>query len=299
MVSNEKNITFDEIWKEIPETELKRQVLHHEIVYKACNNKLSVFFIKDIIDEIKKDKKGIILNLGSGYGIWSRKFVEEYEENGILILIIDIDVEIEKYIIYKISDNFEKYLNNSLGFSIIPDKSDLKNKINYKNNTINYIYQRDMISIYNNFEWDHLLSEIYRVLKNGGYFEIVEYNFIVKHEDNNNSHIFTDIIINYLKELFDKNNHIYNSEILYNKVKNWFKIVEISSKKLPLYYENIYKGICIDNLLLGFNNIRQELDKVLKNNVKCSFDESLKILKNEWYINKSYIEIYFIYGRKL
>lgn len=27
MVSNEKNITFDEIWKEIPETELKRQVL--------------------------------------------------------------------------------------------------------------------------------------------------------------------------------------------------------------------------------------------------------------------------------
>lgn len=285
--TNDKNY-FNKVWKNIEKTELKRQILHHEITYRVCNNNLYISPISNL--------DGLVLNLGSGYGIWSRKLVEN--DNKIYI----IDIDIKEYIIYKPIDiYFEKYLKNFFGFNILFKNIDLvKDNINFKTNTISYVYQRDMISVYNTYEWDHLISEIYRVLKPNGYVELVEYDFIIEHMERKqeNDSLFSNIIVDHLKTVFDVNKHVYKHDILYNKVNTFFENINISITKLPLYYEDKYKGICIEDLILGFNNINQELDEILKSKTTYNFSESLEKIKNEWHKNKSYIKLYIIYAKK-
>lgn len=77
------------------------------------------------------------MNLGSGYSTWSNHFNQLYND----IFIYDIDI----------NKKFYPYLLMDLK----------KDKLTFKDNTIHFVYQRDMITVYENYEWIHIINEIY------------------------------------------------------------------------------------------------------------------------------------------
>lgn len=271
---------FKEIWKKVEDFEEKRQYLHQLIVTISCDNNL---FMSPIIKTKKNNKKYIkdyklVLNLGSGYRIWSICMTELYDD----LVIIDIDII-----------NYNEKISEPL---IMFDNINLKiGKINRINNSVDFIYQRDMIPVYEDYEWDMLISEIYRILKNKGFVEIVEYDFIIEHTEKNKA-FFTDIVVKCLIEIFRKNNHIYNIEKICYKLEKFFNKSKINIIKinLPLYFEDKFEGICIDNLLLGIKHIENTLENITRKD----FKEIVELLKQEWCINKSYIKLYIIYAQK-
>lgn len=81
----------------------------------------------------------------------------------------------------------------------------------------------------------------------------------------------------------------YKLEKFFNKSK--INIIKIN---LPLYFEDKFEGICIDNLLLGIKHIENTLENITRKD----FKEIVELLKQEWCINKSYIKLYIIYAQK-
>lgn len=271
--------SFNKIWKEIKNFEEKRQYLHQLIVYIACNNELLLspinlnIYNKEYVVDYK-----FALNLGAGYRIWSKCVIEKYNN----LAIIDIDII-----------NYDENICEPL---MEFDDINLKlGKINRKDNTLDFIYQRDMIPVYEDHEWDILITEIYRILKNEGFVEIVEYDFVINHTKKVET-FFTDIVIKYLIEMFKSNNHIYELKKIHYKLENKFnsKKIIIKDISLPLYFENKFEGICIENLILGIKHIEKTLETIIKR----PFNEIVELLKQEWGMNKSYIKIYIIYAQK-
>lgn len=148
MFFRKKENILNKKWMKNNNFEFQRQILHQEITYKACNNKL-------ILSQIDSNSNKIILNLGSGYGIWSYKICKEYD----IDCIINIDINFLD-IYENINENID-YIENYYDLNIIFENTDLKKGIiNFRNNTIDFIYQRDMISVYNRIEWDNILKDI-------------------------------------------------------------------------------------------------------------------------------------------
>lgn len=270
------------LWNNVEIFEEVRQNIQQEILNISLNNEL---FISNI-DNNNDNNYYLILNLGSGYCIWSKKILEKY--NSFYIFNIDI---IDYY----------KIKNNRNDETLMEfNKTNLKNeKLRFKNNSVYYIYNRDMITVYNIEEWDHVINEIYRVLKVDGFFEIIEYDVSIKHTTilkTKVTDIFDSYLINYLKN----HNFEYNINILYNKIN---KIFETSINrliiKLPLYYENKYEGKCFYNYILGLKHFKNDLDGILKSKINIDFDKSIDLLEEEIEQNKSYMQLNIIYGKKV
>ena len=209
-----KNI-LNKVWNNIDFTEINveelRQEIQQNIVYISCNNKLFLSPLKNNVN--------IVLNIGSGYCFWSREFLKEKEND--IILIVNLDIK-------------EYYKNNEY-LMIFKHKNLKTDNINFKDNTVDYVYQRDMLSVYNMLEWENIIKDIHRVLKKDGYFELVEYDITIKHNKIFNT-IFSDIFFNYLKDIFKTNGYVYDIDIICNKTKNIFfqKIKKIFVKSVAL-----------------------------------------------------------------
>lgn len=272
MIFKKKNI-LEKKWLQKFNFELRRQLLHNEIVYKACDNQ---FFVNQIKNNC------VIINLGCGYGIWTHN-VSILCNNSCFVNIDIVDY-------YK---NFcEEFVEEGIiqQPNIYFKKIDLKKEnINFKDNNVDFIYQRDMLSVYNFIEWQNIIKEMKRVLKKDGYIELVEFDFIIKNKKNINDK-FSKIVNNYLIDVFKKNNYIYKPNILINLLNENFIINKSDVIKLPLYYNDTFKDHCIEDLIISYEHVKNEIERISS----CKFDELISKLKNEWVINKSYIELYII-----
>lgn len=274
---NSKNI-FNKIKNDISNIEERRQYLQQLILYIVCdcNLYMAQLDIKENIDNVYG-----IVNLGSGYCIWTNEIINKYfkliKNNKLYIYNIDINKNI-------LNNN-----NNSLNFIIDLKKEDLPSK------NMDFIYHRDMITVYENKEWNHIINQIYNSLKIKGYSEFIEYDFIVKNNEYKNI-IYTNIINNYLTDIFKKNDYEYNIYNIFIKIKQYFRKVEINKIKLPLYYESKYEGICVENLIMGYSHFKDGLNNILGHNI--DFENYLNLLKKEWEENKSYMELYIIIAQK-
>lgn len=274
-----KNDKIYSIWDEddLEKYEENRQMLQQDILDISLNNNL---FLSNIIAD--NDKYHLVLNLGSGYCMWSKKILEKFKN----FYIINIDI-------------INYYKNNDEILMDFQNVNLKKDKIKFKDNTVSYIYNRDMITVYDFYEWDNILNEIYRVLINNGSFEIVEYDVSIKHNTIFKTNV-TDIFDKYLKDYLKQNN-LDNIHSLYNKINKLFKNSDIKHVKikLPLYYESKYKGMCFFNYILGLKHFKKELDSILKTKINVDFDEAINILQEELDQNKSYMELNIIYGKKI
>lgn len=198
---------YEKILNDYSNIEEKRQMIQHLLLYKACNEKI---FLSPIDDFIKYNNK-LILNLGSGYSVWTCHLEELYDN--VIVYDVDINEKLNPYLLIDLK----------------------KDKITFKDNTIDFVYQRDMVTVYEDNEWINIINEIYRVLKKDGYAEFVEYNIYVN--SNQKTNYYSNIINKYLMKIFDKN----NIEYICNNIKIVFSDVRIYIKKLPLYDESIFQ----------------------------------------------------------
>ena len=262
------------IWKDVENYEENRQNIQQEIIDRSLNNSL---FLSNIMTN--SNKLNLILNLGSGYCTWSKKMLEKFNN----FYIINLDI-----IDYNKEDKLLMEFN----------KINLKNeKIRFRDNTIYYIYNRDMITVYNIFEWEHIINEIYRLLVKDGFFEIVEYDISIKHNIIVKKNI-SDIFDEYLKDYLKQNNFEYNINNIYNKINKIFNSqINHIKIKLPLYYESKYEGLCFYNYILGLKHFKKDLDYILKSKYNIDFDRGIEMLEEEIEQNNSYMELNIIYGK--
>lgn len=277
-----KNVFYN-IKRDILDFEKQRQYIQQLIIYIVCDYKL---YMSNLVIKENKDQKYGIVNLGAGYHIWCNEIVSKYKK-----MIESNKLEIFNY------DINEKLLDlNSDNIYFIDYKLDLQKEELYSKN-MDFIYHRDMIMVYKTYEWNHIINQIYESLKIQGYAEFVEYDFIVKHTNDNNYLKNTNIINNYLMDLFKKNDYEYNIRNICTKIKQYFKNVKIIKKELPLYYESKYQNICVENLTYGYKHFEKDLGEKLKIK-KINFNEYIYLLKKEWEINNSYMELYIIIAQK-
>lgn len=272
-------------WQKSPDFEIGRQILHHKISTITCDNKLFLSCVK---------KFDLIINLGSGYGIWSINLAKDIKSGAI--------INIDNYE-FDIHETLKRIEENNINFdeqevNIIFKNIDLKkDPICFKNNSIDFIYQRDLLSVYNMDEWNNIIKEIHRVLNNYGCIELVEYDPNIKHNINNKNNKFSEIINTYLINTLKNNKYIHNPFFIKDIMEKYFNKNDIIIKKevLPLYYNDKFKDYCINVLILSYLYFEKEIEKYIGYN----FETFIEQLKKEWNDNKSYIELYIIYAKKV
>lgn len=274
-----KKDKLENIWYELKyvDIEIKRQILNHELTYIGCGNQLT---ISPLITARN------IINLGSGYGIWSYEFFKEYVGANI------INIDIKKMDICDVLEKFNYDLPNRINIEF--RKLDLKKtnlKIHY--NTIDFVYQRDMLSIYNKYEWSNIVNEIYKVLKIGGYAEFVEFNFIINHKKLI-SNTYSNLINDFLISTFEKDNYIYDLNDLIKIIEGNIKLCNVNIINLPLYGDKYFNEICTSNLIFGYFHIKEIFEKEYGD-----FENFIENLKKEWSLNESYIQLYVISTQKI
>lgn len=253
-----------------------------------------------------------ILDIGGGYSEWSSDFwkIHLNKLNKIYIYNLDINdylgyhlrgnIELESKIIYnnleiknEIKKNKTEIIKN--GFFTIYKKINLiKENIPYDDNSIYFVYHRDMITVYNEKQWCYIINEINRILKKDCYSEFVEYDFIIKNSKYND---LTFDINNFLERKFGE----VNIKNIYYKIMKVFTNVKIKKIKLQLYGDSLFNKKCIDIIILGYLNIKNDILKISKNkynNKNITFEEIINELIIEWKENKCYIELHFISAKK-
>jgi SAM-dependent methyltransferase len=262
--SQKTNHIYETIVNDYSNIEEKRQIIQHLLLYKSCDENIFISPINDFI----KHRNNLILNLGSGYSTWSNHFNQLY--NNVFIYDIDINKYLYPYLLIDLK----------------------KDKITFKDDTIFFVYQRDMITVYEKNEWIHIINEIYRVLKKDGYTEFVEYNIYIN--SNQKLNYYSNIINKYLMKIFNKN----NIEDICDNIKTVFSNIKIHKKILPLYNEELFQGKCINNLIMGYNHFNPDLSYFIKEKYNITFTEYIDFLKKEWENNKSYLEVYIMIAKK-
>lgn len=284
---------LNNIWKNNNSdiTEIYRQFINHFITYIALNNSYTITPMNSYLND-----RSIILDIGCGAMTWSSSMINNYKYD-INIVAIDINENIP-YINYSIieDEHIIEILKNRYSGNLLFIPYDVtKYGIKFIDNSIDFIYQRDMLSAYKNFEWDFIINEMYRVLKKGKYIELVEYDLKIYHKNKNETKI-SDIFSETLLDIFKEINIIE----IYEKVKKTFgnNNIYIEKIKLPLYKENKFNGLIINNMIIGYTMYFKEILTNVIIKQTHSFESAIDIIKKEWETNESYMELNVIYCKK-
>lgn len=108
-----------------------------------------------------KLNKGIhVLDSGSGPGCWSLEMAKEFPKSTFQAVdMAPYDLVVSQD---KLPGNFKFTVGNLL------------EGLPFEDNTFDYVYQRLLFLGLNNEGWVKVLSELFRVLKPGGYIELLE-----------------------------------------------------------------------------------------------------------------------------
>lgn len=288
------------------ENEVLRQFINHDIINLTFGDLIESNLINILYE------KDVIMDIGCGimtlfYDILYKFKIENKMDSPLLIGIDILDFKpILKNIDKNILINYEKKdytINEFLLDNYVLDKYDINLfDLKYKKNSVDFVFQRDMISAYNCIQWDSILNKIYNVLKIKGTVEFIEYDINIKNigENNEISYIINESLI----DIFKNNNIEINISNICEKIKNKFgtENIEIIKKKLPLYIEDEFNGLVLENMKIGYQYFKIPFMKILKIKKYNNYDDFNYILNNvinEWETNRSYLNLYYIKAIKV
>lgn len=279
-------------WKKPDIIELYRYNIEQNIIDNFGDSTFTCFDKNYEINnqEIKENK--IIINIESGYSKWLTKFIEKHKQ------------EINNFSIFNLyfNNTSDYYLNclanidNNVKYDFfdIGLYSELRKDFTYFNDdSVYFVYQRNMMTVFDYKKWVIAINEIFRILKKSCTCEFLEYDFKIKNIENN--------CISYkINKYIEKEINQININIIINEINKKFDNIKIKKIKMPLYKEDIFNGICIENVILGYSQFKDNILKMLKTtyNIVLNYDELKDILIYEWEKEKSYIEFYIICGNK-
>ncbi|KAI9282109.1 S-adenosyl-L-methionine-dependent methyltransferase [Umbelopsis sp. AD052] len=102
----------------------------------------------------------IILDIGTGHGDWAYEVASTYPKSKIIALDLN-------------PPHAPATILNNLVFKHI----DITQRWDIEDNSVDFVFQRDMNRVLLKSNWDHILREMYRVTQPGGVLEILESEF--------------------------------------------------------------------------------------------------------------------------
>ncbi|KAJ4465077.1 hypothetical protein J3R30DRAFT_2951639 [Lentinula aciculospora] len=140
------------------EVETQRLNKQHDIIVRAFEHRL-------VIAPVNLQSGDPVLESAAGSGIWALKFFENIRADGVIVDMECIDIS---------SKQFPATHPPQMHFS---ENSITKLPNPEWNNRFSYIHQRLLIGAMNDTLWRSAVAEIFRVLKPGGWVELLEIDF--------------------------------------------------------------------------------------------------------------------------
>ncbi|CEI92259.1 hypothetical protein RMCBS344292_06526 [Rhizopus microsporus] len=143
------------------ESEIDRMVSQHYILRTAFDSDFSAP-VSSLINHKKKAKKSpvVVLDVGCGAGTWTMEMAVQFPHATF--------IGIEK------APLFPRDIKPRNCNFMIFDTSDISYRLPFEDNSIDYIFQRDANWELAGSAWVPLVQEFYRILKPGGWIELVE-----------------------------------------------------------------------------------------------------------------------------
>ncbi|CAO0798455.1 unnamed protein product [Mucor circinelloides] len=145
------------------EREYDRQLRQHYVLKHVLDGNIHV--------PVPTDKSITILDSACGAGFWTLDMAQTYPK----AKVIGLDA-------FPADDKRMKgYSNATISApNIVYKYGDLTTQLTLPDDYIDVLYQRDTTSIIPHERWPFLFKELMRVMKPGGYIELVEYNFDIR-----------------------------------------------------------------------------------------------------------------------
>lgn len=276
-------------WKEPDTIELYRHNIEQNII-EAFGDSTFSSFNQNYMNKDKEIK--IIISIECGYSKWVSDFLKKNKQN----------MNDYAFFYFDINDTSTYYLNS------LPDinnsvKQDLimmgtygeveKDFEKFLDESVYFIYQKNMISVFSFKKWSFVISEIFRVLKNMCVCEFIEYDFKIKKVEKNS---ISDKINNHIEKKLEK----LNMNTIIAEINKKFTKTKIKKIIMPLYYEYTFKGVCKDNVIIGYSHFAKGIIKMLRFEHGIILDQETmrNLLYSEWERGKCHIELYIISATK-
>ncbi|KAK4518436.1 uncharacterized protein ATC70_008654 [Mucor velutinosus] len=145
------------------EREYDRQLRQHYVLKHVLDGNIHV--------PVPTDKSITILDSACGAGFWTLDMAQAYPK----AKVIGLDA-------FPLDDKRMKgYSNATISApNAVYKYGDLTMQLTLPDNYVDVLYQRDTTSIIPHERWPFLFKELMRVMKPGGYIELVEYNFDIR-----------------------------------------------------------------------------------------------------------------------
>jgi hypothetical protein len=127
-----------------------------------------------------------------------------------------------------------------------------------------------MLSVYNVSEWSNILNDIYKTLKVNSYFELVEYDFVIKHDDLLNNK-YTKKINNYFIDNFKKNNYIHDINL-----KSFIGSVILNN--MTFFWDDIKDDLVLNKKSIILN----EIHEICKEYYEIEYVEKVFEASEQW-----------------
>ncbi|RHZ85321.1 hypothetical protein Glove_67g48 [Diversispora epigaea] len=220
-----------------------------------------------------------VLDVGCGAGSWMFEMASDYPNTQITGLDIS---PIQPSEIKPRNVNFVK--------------ANVLNGLPFENNTFDYIFQRFLVSAIPKDSWLDVINELTRVLKPGGYLELVEINPIIFQLGPVSSQLFT--AVEKMHQLRDLDIRIpYKLRSYFEQHGNLENITE-EKNRIPYGPETGKLGqAAIENVRLGVSHLKTYLLETTKISSE-EFDNNMVVLVKELNEFDSYHDICCVYARK-
>lgn len=277
-------------WKEPDIIELYRLNIEQNIIDLFGDSTFSCFNQ----NYINKDKDiKIIINIECGYSKWVSDFLNKNKQNmnDYAFFYIDIN-DISTHYLNSLADINNRVKQDLIMMAAYGELE--KDFRNFLDESVYFIYQKNMITVFNFKEWGFMISEIFRVLKNMCVCEFIEYDFKIKKVEKNS---ISYKINNHIEKKLQK----LNMNTIIAEINKKFTKTKIKKIIMPLYNEPIFEGACRDNVIIGYSHFAKGIIKMLRSEHGINLDQETmrKLLFSEWERDKCHIELYIISATKI
>ncbi|CAG8541080.1 387_t:CDS:2, partial [Cetraspora pellucida] len=199
-----------------------------------------------------------VLEFGCASGIWTTEVASEYPNT-------------EFYAVDFIIPDSSANDNNNITFI----KCDILKKLPFPDNEFDYVFSRDKYIFFKNDNIQNFVLEIFRVLKPGGWLEVVYPCFYKGLPGSALSRIFDGVRSLYMSYYIDYRFFMTNFETY---LQNTGKAENISHQiaKIPLISDHAFAEFTCENCLLFFKTLKGLVAPIMK----ISFEEFDDLINN-------------------
>ncbi|CAG8450867.1 58_t:CDS:2 [Funneliformis mosseae] len=209
------------------------------------------------VEHILSDENSKVLDVGCGAGSWSFEMASNYPN----AKITGVDISPVQPLGIKPSN-----------FTFI--QADLLEGLSFADETFDFIFQRFLVGSIPKNKWQSVIEELTRMLKPGGYLELMEFN-VFPERLGPTSTIIGNAATRKFEDIKEEGKLIYGG-------REAGKIGQAMNDDMVRFYENMKVP------LMPILQVTPE-----------EYDQMLKTLKEEWFELNSYIRSVRVYARKI